>query len=97
MNDDVTGVDQHPVAMRHALDARVRNAGFFQALQNAIGDGADMAVRPAAGDHHGVGECSLAATALTFDQVWLTAHQRLDVIVKHPLLDAELEASDGGL
>jgi hypothetical protein len=46
--------------MRHAFDARVLDAGLFQALKHAIGDGADMAIRPAAGDDHRVGECSLA-------------------------------------
>ena len=33
VDDDVAGVDQHPVAMRHALDANVADAGFVQGLR----------------------------------------------------------------
>jgi len=33
---------------------------FFRFLHDAIGNSADMTIRRAAGDHHGVGECSLA-------------------------------------
>src|SRR5215470_7955332 len=56
MNDDVAGVDQHPVAMRHAFDPRVRHAGLGEVFQHAIGDRANMAVRPARGHNHAVGD-----------------------------------------
>ena len=38
----------------------VRDPGLFEALQHAVRDGADMAVRPAAGNHHGVSDRGLA-------------------------------------
>src|SRR5204863_8884403 len=60
VDDDVAGVDQHPVGLGLALDADIRDAGLFQALHHAVGAGADVAVRPAAGDDHGVGARSLA-------------------------------------
>src|SRR5260370_31097291 len=54
MDDDVTGVDQHPVAVRHALDPSVRHAGLGEVFEHMIRDRADMAVRPAGGHNHEV-------------------------------------------
>jgi len=36
MTMTVTGVDQHPVAMRHAFDPRVRHTGLDEVFQHAI-------------------------------------------------------------
>ncbi len=52
VDDDVAGVDQHPVAMRHALDAHAADAGLVQILEHAIRDRADMTVRPPGGHNH---------------------------------------------
>src|SRR5512135_2420822 len=52
VDDDIAGVDQHPITMGQALDARIRYACLFQAFQDAIRDGAHVSVRPAAGYDH---------------------------------------------
>ena len=54
MDDDITGIDQHPLAMEPALDPRVGEAGLGEVVQHAVGDRADMAVRPARGHNHGI-------------------------------------------
>ena len=55
MNDHVSGVDQDPVAMRHAFDLRV-NADFAQILDHSVGDRSDMALRPSGRHNHVVAE-----------------------------------------
>src|SRR5689334_24449996 len=52
VNDDVSRIDQHPIALAHALHADTGNACLFNVLDDMIGDGADMALRAAAGDDH---------------------------------------------
>jgi hypothetical protein len=49
VDDNVASIDQHPIAMRHAFDAR-HNAGFMQVFDYPVGDRPDMAVR-ATGRH----------------------------------------------
>ena len=51
MNDDVAGVDQHPIAVRHAFDAGV-NAEFAQIFDYSIGNRSDMAMRSAGRHDH---------------------------------------------
>ena len=60
MDDDVTGVDEHPVAMRHALDANVRKTGLVQVLEHAVRNSADLPIGPAGGHNHEVSDCGLA-------------------------------------
>ena len=60
MNDDVAGVDQHPVASRHALDLRRRFAGLLQGLDETVRDSAYVTVDRARSDDHGVGQRSLS-------------------------------------
>ena len=60
VDDDVTGVDQHPVAMRQALDADAGDAPLLQRLDDVVGDRPHMAVRAAAGDDHVIGDRGLA-------------------------------------
>jgi len=55
VNDDVAGVDQHPVAMRRAFDAGV-DADLAQIFDYSIGNGPDMAVRPAGRHDHVVAD-----------------------------------------
>jgi hypothetical protein len=55
MDDHVTRIDQHPVAMRHSFDAR-RETGFVEVLHHAIGDRSHMAVRSPRRHHHVVGD-----------------------------------------
>jgi hypothetical protein len=60
MHHDIAGVDQHPVALRHALDPQIAETLRFKTLDQLVGNGRDMAVRAAGGDDHLIGESALA-------------------------------------
>lgn len=55
----VTGVDQHPVAVRQALDFGAAVAGLLEGAQQVVGQGADVTVRPARRYDQAVGERGL--------------------------------------
>ena len=59
MHDHLAGIDQHPIAMRHALDPKIALAGRLELLDKVVGDGAHMPVGPAGSDHHAVGNGGL--------------------------------------
>src|SRR5262249_8436414 len=44
MDDDITGIDQHPVALPHTLDADTTAACLLDILDQVVGHGADMAL-----------------------------------------------------
>ena len=46
MDNDVAGVDQHPVASGHALDLGPAVAGILDRPQQVVGDRADVTMRP---------------------------------------------------
>jgi len=52
MHDDIAGIDQHPVPLPHALDTDAGTTRVFQALDQVVGNSADMTLRPAAGHDH---------------------------------------------
>ena len=54
VNDHVAGVDKHPVALPLALDPHLWHAGFFDVLDDVLGDGRDVALGAAGGHHHEV-------------------------------------------
>ena len=56
VHDDVADVDQHPVALRLALDAGAAEALFLELALDLLGDGAHVPVRAARGDHHVVAD-----------------------------------------
>src|SRR5690606_646670 len=60
VDDDVAGVDQHPVAMRQALDAGAAVALLLQHPERVVGHGADMPMRTARGDDQPVCDGALA-------------------------------------
>jgi len=60
MDNDVAGIDQHPVAVLLAFDADAFQAGLVEALNSAVRDRCDMAVRASAGHNHGIGDRGLA-------------------------------------
>jgi len=60
MHHDIAGVDQHPVALRHALDPQITETLRLEPLDQLIGNGRDMAVRAAGGDDHLIGKSALA-------------------------------------
>ena len=46
MDDDVTGVDQHPVTIGQAFNPGRSKALFLQIAQQMVCDGTDMTMRP---------------------------------------------------
>src|SRR5665213_412732 len=52
VDNHIAGVDQHPVALPHAFDPHTTHAGRLDALDDTVGDRADMALRPAGGHDH---------------------------------------------
>ena len=56
MNNDVTGIDQHPIALAHAFDAWAAKASPFDLLDQMIGHGTNLAGRCAGGDNHVIGD-----------------------------------------
>src|SRR5262245_19661039 len=52
VDDHVARVDQDPVALPHALDTNTRHPRLFNVFDQGIGNGADMALRSAAGHDH---------------------------------------------
>ena len=60
VHDHVAGVDQHPVAVRHAFDPDAQG-GALQRHHQMLGDGAHVALRAAGGHHHVIGDRGLAA------------------------------------
>jgi hypothetical protein len=56
VDDDVAGVDQHPVAVGQALDAGAAVTGILERAQQVIGHRPDVALRTAGRDDHPVGD-----------------------------------------
>jgi len=56
VNDRVARIDQHPIAMGHALDPDIPLAGCFQPFHEMLGDSADMALRATARNDHVIGD-----------------------------------------
>lgn len=55
MDDDIARIDQHPVAVGHAFDAR-GETGFVEILDHATGDRSHMAARSPRGHDHVIGD-----------------------------------------
>lgn len=47
MHYHVTGIDQNPIGVRHALDVDLANAGFFELAHDVISQRADVTGRAA--------------------------------------------------
>ena len=60
MDDDVAGIDQHPVAMGKAFDASASEAFVLELPDEVIGNGADMPLRAPRGYDHLVADRGLA-------------------------------------
>lgn len=61
VNDDITRIDQHPVAVRKAFDLHLAQAVVFQGAQEVIGKGSDVTVRTARCNDHRIRHWRLAA------------------------------------
>jgi len=60
VDDDVPGVDQHPIAMGHPFHPGAAIAVLLQGAQQVVGDGAHMPLRPARSDDQAIGHRALA-------------------------------------
>ena len=60
VDDDVIGVDQHPIGHRQPFDAHVAAKLLLDPLGELLGHRRDLAGRAAAGDHHIVGDVRFA-------------------------------------
>jgi hypothetical protein len=76
VDQHVAGVDEHPVALRQALDTDVLDARVFELVHNVIGQCADVSLRAAAGDDHQVRNRGLAANIDAEDVLCLVVFQR---------------------
>ena len=60
MHDDITGIDQHPVAMGHTLDPWIAHAGFGEVIYDAVRNRAHVAVRSPRRHNHDIGNSGLS-------------------------------------
>lgn len=56
VDDRVPGVEQHPVAMRHAFDSRRPETRLATPARHSVGDSADVNIRTSGSDDHQVGD-----------------------------------------
>src|SRR5680860_184290 len=56
VDDDIAGIDQHPVALGQSFDAGAAIAFILQLFDEVVGDGADMPLRATRGEHHVVAD-----------------------------------------
>jgi hypothetical protein len=61
MDDDVAGIDQHPIALGLALDAGAAITFLFELLDELVGDGPDMPLRTPRGEDHMVADRGFAS------------------------------------
>ena len=69
MDDDIAGIDQHPVATGEALDAGTAMSGFLEGAQQMIGQRTDMPLGPPGSDDHHIGHGRFA-TQINSDDVF---------------------------
>lgn len=56
MDDDIAGVDQHPITMGLPLDASAAIAFIFELPDELVGDGPDVPLRAPRCEHHMVAD-----------------------------------------
>src|SRR6185312_9065991 len=72
MDDDVPGVDQHPIAVREALGGDAAAAALLQHLEEALSQRYHLALRASGGDDHVIGDAGFALE-INDDQVFSLA------------------------
>ena len=82
MDDDIAGIDQHPVCRGQAFDADVPEAALLDSLGQFLRHGGDLASRTTAGDYHVIGDRGLAFERDRDDFLRLVVIQRLLPTVK---------------
>src|SRR6185437_9523483 len=60
MDDDVAGVDQHPIAVRESLGGDVAAPALLQHLDEALSQRHHLALRAAGGNDHVIGDAGFA-------------------------------------
>src|SRR5262245_66139359 len=71
VDDDVAGIDQHPVAMGKAFDASASEAFVLELPDKVVGNGADMPLRAPRGYDHLVADRGLALDVDAYDALGL--------------------------
>lgn len=61
VNDNVTGIQQYPVTMRHAFDLNLTQTHFLEQAKKVVGQRANMAVRTTGSHNHGIRHRALTA------------------------------------
>jgi len=56
MHDDVTSIDQNPVALIDSFDGGILDARLFQLFEKVIGHRDDLPAGRAGSDHHVIGD-----------------------------------------
>ncbi len=77
MNNDVAGIDQHPVARGQAFNAGGAKPILFDAATKMVGDGADLALGAAAGYDHMIGDRAFSEEVDDDNVFSLVVFQRL--------------------
>ena len=78
MDDDVAGIDQHPIALGRPFDASAAKAFVFQLFDDLVGDGPDMPLRASRCDHHLVADRGLASQVDGRDLLRLGGIERVE-------------------
>src|SRR5262249_24174931 len=76
MDQDVAGVDQHPVALLEALDAAAVQSFGLESFNHMLGQRAHLALRASGGDDHRVGDGALGLEVDRNDLLGLVRVQR---------------------
>ena len=75
MNDDIAGINKHPITGRQTLDPRIAEACILEFADQAIADRCDMTARTAGGDNHVVTQRRLACDVDGYDVFCLGVRQ----------------------
>ena len=98
MDDHIPGINEHPVGGLQAFDLYMGVPALLESLQQMVGKGADMAVRPSARDNHEIGNGRLAGQVDGYDFLRLVIIKRFDDegFEGFTLLPAAFQAYRGG-
>jgi len=78
MDDNIAGIDQHPIALGLALDAGAAIAFLFEFLDELVGDGPDMPLRAPLREDHMVADRGLASQVDAGDVLGLGGVERVE-------------------
>src|SRR4029077_2242900 len=97
MDDDVAGINQHPIALGLALDADPAIAFLFELPDEWVGDGSNMPLRSPRGEHHMVADRGFASQIDAGDVLCLSGIERVEHDGEQAFrIDAQCRTSDSG-